>query len=277
MQVRGAKDVQRTKWEKFTSKRILLSVVILTVVLGVGAVCYSVLEDIRFLDGACWRRSCRAVCCSPSSHFVCVYVSLHTALVLCFFFFFFLFVGVDGFAAVYLVVMTLTTVGYGDISPTTKGGRWFSLAFIPLGLLLVGLALSRISQELTKERRWKTAVAVSNSGALTGVERGLLSHLSTIRRRGKKQGKVSRKVQSLASGPGAGTGAAAAAAAAAAGTGVGSWRKSPASSAVTPMARLHDHGAAAPRGLKTWVSEQPSALAAPPTASHVESSLPRGV
>ena len=219
----------------------------------------------------------RCVLFTVISFCLCVCVSAHCTGVVFFFFFFFFFVGVDGFAAVYLVVMTLTTVGYGDISPTTKGGRWFSLAFIPLGLLLVGLALSRISQELTKERRWKTAVAVSNSGALTGVERGLLSHLSTIRRRGKKQGKVSRKVQSLASGPGAGTGAAAAAAAAAAGTGVGSWRKSPASSAVTPMARLHDHGAAAPRGLKTWVSEQPSALAAPPTASHVESSLPRGV
>jgi len=68
--------------------------------------------------------------------------------------------------AVYLTVATMTTVGYGDIVPTTEAARWFSLlvmlsgvsiGFYAVGLLSATLVEGRLFQ-LVEERRMRKAL-----------------------------------------------------------------------------------------------------------------------
>lgn len=57
--------------------------------------------------------------------------------------------GMSFFEALYLTVVTVTTVGYGDIAPETPGGRVLTLFLVPLGLVLVfGLGLSVFQEQL---------------------------------------------------------------------------------------------------------------------------------
>jgi hypothetical protein len=39
----------------------------------------------------------------------------------------------------YFSVTTVTTVGHGDISPTTQGGRWYTFFAAPIGVVLIGM------------------------------------------------------------------------------------------------------------------------------------------
>ena len=97
--------------------------------------------------------------------------------------------------ALYFVVMTLTTVGFGDVTPERKGGRMFTLALCILGPLLLGRAVTSFVEmhiesidlldealalhEEAKER----AVAhvedsfdimrISESGSVTGSDDGI--------------------------------------------------------------------------------------------------------
>lgn len=41
--------------------------------------------------------------------------------------------------ATYFSVMTITTVGYGDISPSTDIGKLFTMAYVIIGLILVAI------------------------------------------------------------------------------------------------------------------------------------------
>ncbi len=53
------------------------------------------------------------------------------------------------FEAFYLLVISVTTVGYGDVHPVTEGGRVLALAIVPVGLLLVfGLGVSYVTDRL---------------------------------------------------------------------------------------------------------------------------------
>jgi len=54
--------------------------------------------------------------------------------------------------SIYYAIITLTTVGYGDIAPSTQKGRLFAIFFIPLsiahgGQLLFGTAISSLLQK----------------------------------------------------------------------------------------------------------------------------------
>ena len=55
---------------------------------------------------------------------------------------------VDSF---YFSVMTLTTVGYGDLAPTTDGGKIFTTIFVFGGLGIVLTFLQTIAREQAKE------------------------------------------------------------------------------------------------------------------------------
>ncbi|MGY4690879.1 potassium channel family protein [Salibacterium sp. K-3] len=48
-------------------------------------------------------------------------------------------------SALWWVMTTSTTVGYGDISPVTAGGQWFTMLFVyPLGIGIIGVVISKI-------------------------------------------------------------------------------------------------------------------------------------
>lgn len=53
------------------------------------------------------------------------------------------------FEAFYLTILSITTVGYGDVHPATTAGRMVTLLLVPIGLLLVfGLGLSVVQNQL---------------------------------------------------------------------------------------------------------------------------------
>lgn len=53
----------------------------------------------------------------------------------------------------YFTVVTLTTVGYGDISPTTAAGKLFTMAYLLIGVGLLVTFAARLSRHMVDERR----------------------------------------------------------------------------------------------------------------------------
>lgn len=48
--------------------------------------------------------------------------------------------------SLYLSVMTLTTVGYGDIAPTTDAGKLFTSFYVLIGVGIIGIFIRAIIQ-----------------------------------------------------------------------------------------------------------------------------------
>ena len=57
------------------------------------------------------------------------------------------------FHSLWWAIVTLTTVGYGDIYPLTLGGRIFTFFILILGLGIVGIPAGLIASALTAVRR----------------------------------------------------------------------------------------------------------------------------
>ena len=57
------------------------------------------------------------------------------------------------FHSIWWAVVTLTTVGYGDVYPVTAGGKAFTLVILMCGLGIVAVPAGLISSALTKVRR----------------------------------------------------------------------------------------------------------------------------
>jgi voltage-gated potassium channel len=70
--------------------------------------------------------------------------------------------------AFYYVVVTLSTVGFGDVLPTTPAGRWITVASILAGIILIPWQASKIVSEWA--RRDTVDVTCPNCG-LTGHDR----------------------------------------------------------------------------------------------------------
>ena len=54
--------------------------------------------------------------------------------------------------ALYFTVVTLTTIGYGDLAPTSSGTQIFTIVFILIGLGVFLALLTSIAQQFLKQR-----------------------------------------------------------------------------------------------------------------------------
>jgi len=57
--------------------------------------------------------------------------------------------------SLYWAVTTLTTVGYGDITPSTSGGKLYTMAIMILGVGVYGIVIGKVSQILAEANRYK--------------------------------------------------------------------------------------------------------------------------
>ncbi|MCG8362401.1 MAG: potassium channel family protein [Pseudanabaenales cyanobacterium] len=68
--------------------------------------------------------------------------------------------------AVYFVVVTMTTVGFGDVTPTSEGGRWLTVMMILTGIALIPRQLGNLIQQFVKDQR-PALIACSRCGLTT--------------------------------------------------------------------------------------------------------------
>ena len=61
--------------------------------------------------------------------------------------------GWDYIDSLYFSVITLTTVGYGDFSPQTSGGKLFTIFYIFIGLGMILSFLHTVFDHFNKERQ----------------------------------------------------------------------------------------------------------------------------
>merc|ERR1712137_389350 len=64
----------------------------------------------------------------------------------------------------YFSVVTVSTVGYGDLTPTTSLGRWFAIFYMLVGIGLVGLALGIVGGFLMARQEALLMKAVETAG-----------------------------------------------------------------------------------------------------------------
>ena len=70
--------------------------------------------------------------------------------------------GMTATKALYFTVVTVTTVGFGDIHPTSAGAKLFSLVFVPVGVIFFAKAMTVISNIPIRNRAAKLEAYVLN-------------------------------------------------------------------------------------------------------------------
>ena len=55
--------------------------------------------------------------------------------------------------SLYFSVVTLTTVGYGDLSPTTDASKLFTVVYLAIGVSLLGATFNEILKRRQRHRR----------------------------------------------------------------------------------------------------------------------------
>ena len=97
--------------------------------------------------------------------------------------------------ALFMTVITLTTVGFGEVRPLSLAGRWFTIALILLGVGSVFYSLSVASEYLLtanmgirlRTRRMRKAIALMNDHVIViGYGRVGQSTVNTLRESGQE-------------------------------------------------------------------------------------------
>ncbi|KAL3776207.1 hypothetical protein ACHAWO_008734 [Cyclotella atomus] len=57
--------------------------------------------------------------------------------------------------ALYFSTFSMTTVGYGDITPTSNAGTWFAVCWLPLNVPFLALYLGTVGHYFVRITRWK--------------------------------------------------------------------------------------------------------------------------
>jgi hypothetical protein len=79
----------------------------------------------------------------------------------------------------YFSITTVTTVGYGDISPTKIAGKWYILFAAPLGVVLIGVSLHRLAMAMIRfEERLRHDVQIAADQVALHSARDALANLS---------------------------------------------------------------------------------------------------
>jgi voltage-gated potassium channel len=74
--------------------------------------------------------------------------------------------------ALYFSVLTLTTVGFGDLTPTSEGTQIFTIAYVLIGLGVFVALLTSVAEQFLRQRAERGAAA--------------REHLIALRRRGER-------------------------------------------------------------------------------------------
>lgn len=59
--------------------------------------------------------------------------------------------------SLYFSIVTLTTVGYGDLAPTTDASKLFTVAYLAVGVSLLGATFNEILKRRQRHRRARRA------------------------------------------------------------------------------------------------------------------------
>ena len=80
--------------------------------------------------------------------------------------------------SIYWAVVTLTTVGYGDVVPITTLGKTISVFIMMLGYAIIAVPTGIVSSELTKNR--KTNTQLRNQDEIISKENEIISKETEI-------------------------------------------------------------------------------------------------
>ncbi|MBN1146382.1 MAG: two pore domain potassium channel family protein [Anaerolineales bacterium] len=67
--------------------------------------------------------------------------------------------------ALYFAVITLTTIGYGDFVPKTPVGKIFTMMYVIIGLGVLAMFISSVSEQTLAEHRERRAAKDAAAGA----------------------------------------------------------------------------------------------------------------
>ena len=93
----------------------------------------------------------------------------------------------------YMVVVTITTIGFGEVHPLSQGGRLFTTAFAFTGVVLLAFAArsaasllvgQQLSAEVQRRRRLRTMSQMTNHYIVCGYGRMGREAVQQLRRRG---------------------------------------------------------------------------------------------
>ena len=65
--------------------------------------------------------------------------------------------------ALYFCVVTLATIGFGDLTPTTRIGKIFTIGYVFVGVGTLGLFLSTVARSSIQQSQTRAEVGASNS------------------------------------------------------------------------------------------------------------------